>query len=183
MTEHFGMKPSVSLEPLCWEKDLAALYRYMTTEEQYLFSTKVLHLSPQRFEEWLAAKLDSDFHDFYMVRGTDGTTVGYVHNYGFSTVNRHCKLVTYIVPEQRQYGLGAQATVLFMDNLFRRYPLEKLYSTVYAYNEESLQCNRRAGFVYEGTLKDFRYYDGKHWPLAYFSITREQFYHRFGRFL
>ena len=178
------MKSTVYLDTICWNTDIEPLVEMMTSEEQYLFSTKINPLSLQMFEEWISLKLSKDFHDFYVIRRiSDKRLIGYIHNYGFSLINRHCKLVTYISPDMRSSGAGAQATITFMDLLFSRYPIEKMYSTVYRYNEESIKCNIGAGFILEGAEKDFRYYNGKHHDLVWFSITRKQFYDKFGGLL
>ena len=156
--------------------DIDFLYQAMTADDQYLYSTKLKFGSIQAFEQWLVCRLRGDFHDFYIV--TDAKTkqkVGYVHNYDFSLRDGHCKLVVYICPAFRKTGVGAVAAVHFVARLFERYPLRKLYSTIYDYNRESLKSNLAAGFAEEGVLRDYRYYDGTAHSIHYLSLSRDAF--------
>ena len=68
-----------------------------------------------------------------------------------------------------------------MKQLFLRYPLRKLYSTVYEYNSESLQSNLAAGFEVEGMLKDYRYFNGRYYGLYYLSISKDKFEKTIGK--
>ena len=166
----------VVLDKLDIENDAEILYRIMTSEEQCLFSTKLNLCTKDAFLKWFLNRLGRDFHDFLMVRLTsNGETAGYVHNYDFSLTHQTCKLVVYILPAFQNTGLGGMAAVLFLKTLFEKYPLRKVYSTVYSYNQKSLENNRRAGFLEEGVLLDYRYYDGTFHNLHYFSVTREYF--------
>lgn len=156
--------------------DIDFLYSTMTADDQYLFSTKIRFWTVQAFEQWLICRLRGDFHDFFIVKHRrTNIKIGYVYNYDFSLQHGHCKLVVYIKPEFRKTGMGAFAAVGFVSYLFQTYPLRKLYSTIYEYNYESLKSNRAAGFVEEGVLKEYRYYDGKIHDIHYLSLSRQTY--------
>ncbi|MCM1060669.1 MAG: GNAT family N-acetyltransferase [Eubacterium sp.] len=156
--------------------DIPFLYMAMSAEDQYLYSTKLSFSSMQEFEHWLCCRLKNDFHDFLIIKDAFSLKhLGYVHNYDFSLVDGHCKLVVYIIPECRETGIGSMAAITFMDKLFAEYPLRKLYSTIYDYNKESLKSNLAAGFTEEGILRDYRYYDGGYHNIHYLSISRDDF--------
>lgn len=162
--------------------DAAFLYKAMTAEDQYLFSTRVRFPSQEAFVCWLQDRLQGEFHDCYIVRGCPGgEPLGYVHNYDFSLIHGTCQLALYIVPEHRGTGIGAAAALQFMDRLFKAYPLRRLYSTIYDYNKESLRSNLDAGFEEEGALRDYRYYNGRYYDLHYLSMTRERYESTLGR--
>ena len=164
------------LERVNIPQDTHFLYKIMTAEDQYLYSTKLRFQSQQGFERWLCCRLKSDFHDFYIVRDPHTLiALGYVHNYDFSLIDGTCKLVVYIVPQYSKIGIGGIAAITFMQRLFSMYPLRKLYSTVYEYNEESLRSNIAAGFQEEGILRDYRYQNGKYHSMHYLSMTKPQF--------
>ena len=164
--------------------DTEFLYNSMTSDDQYLYSTKLHFFSIQKFEHWLTSRLKNDFHDFFIVReSATRTIIGYVHNYDFSLVDGHCKLVVYIRPEYRKTGIGAFAAIMFIKKLFAMYPLRKLYSTIYDYNHESFKSNLAAGFVEEGVLKDFRYYNGITHCIHYLSLSRQQFENNIGKWV
>lgn len=162
------------LAPVSLPQDTEILFRMMGGPDQYLFSTKLNFISLGDFENWLKGRLGTDFHDFFTVK-IQGNIIGYVHNYDFSLINGNCKLSVYISPEYRGTGAGGFAALLFLEKLFSSYPLRKVYSTVYGYNEESLKSNLAAGFIEEGSLGGYRYYNGKYYSLHYLSLTREDY--------
>lgn len=167
---------SYILDTISIPEDLEFLYNVMNAEDQYLHSTKLQFWSVQMFEQWIVRRLQTDFHDFYIVKDPN-TKIrkGYVYNYDFSLKNGNCKLAVYICPEYRATGIGAFAAIGFIKKLFDMYPIQKLYSTIYDYNGESLRSNLAAGFVEEGILKDYRYYNGKMHDIHYLSLSRQQF--------
>ena len=165
-------------------QDIQFLYAVMSAEDQYLYSTKLRFFSIQNFEHWLSGRLKNEFHDFFIIRDScSKKPLGYVHNYDFSLVDGHCKLVVYIIPEYRETGLGGIAAITFMKKLFAMYPLRKLYSTIYDYNRESLNSNLAAGFHEEANLSDYRYYDGEYHSIHYLSISRQQFEKTIGKWV
>lgn len=162
--------------------DIPFLYKTMLSEDQYLYSTKLRFYSIQTFQHWLECRLGRDFHDFYIIRDSSGLSqIGYVHNYDFSLIDGHCKLVVYIISKYRETGFGGIAAIEFMKTLFFLYPLRKLFSTIYEYNKESLKSNLAAGFELEGIIKDYRYFDGKYHNIYYLSIEKEKFEKTIGK--
>lgn len=170
------------LDPVVLPRDTHFLYEMMSSEDQYLYSTKLRFHSEPKFEQWLFQRLTHDFHDFYIIRDVHSSSVfGYVHNYDFSPMDGHCKLAVCIAPAYRTTGIGSIAAILFMQRLFDMYPLRKLYSTIYDYNTESLRGNLAAGFTLEGTIREYRYFDGRFHDMHYLSISREQFENTIGK--
>lgn len=170
------------LDSVILPRDTHFLYEIISSEDQYLYSTKLRFYSEQNFEQWLYQRLNHDFHDFYIIRDTHSSSIfGYVHNYDFSLTDGHCKLVVCIAPKFRATGIGSVAAILFMQQLFDMYPLRKLYSTIYDYNRESLRSNLAAGFTLEGTIQEYRYFNGKFHDMHYLSISREQFKKTLGK--
>ena len=164
--------------------DIPFLFAAMTAEDQYLYSTKLSFFSIQDFERWFCCRIKNEFHDFLIVKDAHSLkALGYVHNYDFSLIHGHCKMVVYIIPERRETGIGGIAAITFMKELFSAYPIRKIYSTVYDYNKESLRSNFNAGFIEEGTLKDYRYYDGNYHSIHYLSMSREQFERTISKFV
>ena len=162
-------------------QDISDLYKMMMNEDQYLFSVKISANSEQQFGEWLCERLKYDFHDFFIISSKDNKQViGYAHNYDFSLQDGHCKVVVYLSPEYRDSGIGGLSAIKFMNLMFQKYPLNKLYTAVYAYNKRSLVNNIKAGFTEEGVLKQYRYYNGEYHGLHILSIDRKTFYQKFG---
>lgn len=158
------------------EKDIDYLYNCFIAGDQFLYSTKLMFKTMQEFKCWLNGRLHEEFHDFYIVRdGISGASLGYVYNYDFTLTAGHCKLVVYITENFRKVGIGGIVTIKYMKMLFEKYPLRKIYSTIYDYNKESLKSNLSAGFEEEGCLNGYRYYDEVYHKLHYLSMSREKF--------
>lgn len=161
----------------CLHFDVPRLYKMMMGEDQHLFSTKITINSEECFANWLLEHMKSDFHDFFVIADVNkNASVGYVHNYDFSLKNGNCKIVVYIDAAYRNIGLGGHCAIKFMDYLFSEYPIKKIYVTIYAYNRESLYSNLKAGFMEEGVLEKYRYYNGKFHDLHILSMNRKRFY-------
>lgn len=170
----------IMLYPMDINKDIHNIYKYMISDEQYMFSSNIVINSKKEFSEWLSSRLNDEFHDFYTIY-LKGDCIGFVYDYEFSLKNGHCKIVSFIDERYRNVGYGGIASVMFIKKLFQRYPLRKVYSTVYEYNEQSFLNNCKAGFVEEGFLRKFRYYNGNYYGLHIFSIERGQFFETIGR--
>lgn len=156
--------------------DMDFLYSAFNAEDQFLYSTNLHFNTKQEFEIWIQERLSREFHDFFLIRDAiRDNLIGYVHNYDFSLIDGHCKLSIYIDGEYRKTGIGGFVMVKFLNYLFTKYPLRKVYSTIYDYNYESLTSNLAAGFVEEGVINEYRYHDGKNYAIHYLSMSYNQF--------
>lgn len=165
-------------------RDLSFLFHIMTDYREYsLFMRQVNINSFERFEVWFQAELDHFYKRFLMIQNDAGENIGFVCAYDYKELDRHAQYSTYVLPEYRNLGVGIEATILFADELFSQLDLRRLYSYVYGYNQQSLLCNRQAGFTEEGRLAQNKYYDGSFWDLHIFSVTNEAFYAKFGDML
>lgn len=158
------------------KKDIDSLYLIFAREDQFLYSTNLRFNTKQSFEKWINDRVGTDFHDFFLVKDkSKNNLIGYVHDYDFSLIDGHCKLTLYIDEEYRKTGIGGFVAINFIKYLFSRYPLRKVYSTIYDYNSESLNSNFAAGFVEEGVIGDYRYHGGEYYAIHYLSMSREKF--------
>ncbi len=156
--------------------DVDFLYDCFSSDDQFLYSTKLNFSSKRNFEVWLNDRLHKEFHDFFVIKDKRSMLpIGYIHNYDFSLTDGHCKLVVYISKKYRNTGIGGFVTVRYMKYLFDEYPLRKLYSTIYDYNTESLKSNIAAGFEEEGCIDGYRYHDGIYHKIHYLSMNRKKF--------
>ena len=124
--------------------------------------------------------MKSSYHDFYMICTDDvSNAVGFIYSFDYSNEDLHCKICAYICPKYRKCALGGFAIMQFLDMMFMSYPLRKVYSTVFSYNNHSRLSALNAGFKEESVLKEFKYYNGVFSDMCILSITRESFYSRF----
>jgi RimJ/RimL family protein N-acetyltransferase len=176
--------PRIDVEPL-----FAA---YSNPTEQALFSPRIAISSLADFDAWLGDRMTNFYHDFSVIEQVaetqDGdadagrTFAGCVYSYNYSDVDQRCNVFLYLAPRWRSTGAGGRIAATFIDELFTYYPLRKVYLYVYDYNRESLTSDLQAGFVEEGLLRDWRYFDGRWWDCHVLAMTREAFGRHLARF-
>lgn len=168
---------NIKCRKIASENDILELYKMMSSSEQYLFSIHLSFNTYVEFYDWLISHINSDFHDFYVVTNAseDEKLIGFAYNYDFTLESGHCKICVFVSELFRNLGLGSTAGIKFIDILFKKYPLQKIYSTIYSYNYDSLESNLKAGFSKEGNVKKYRYFNGNYYDLYYLSINREKF--------
>lgn len=166
---------NVRLFEMNYEKDASTIYEMITEGDIYLFSDPVPDQDYEAFVLWLVQKCKTIFHDFYMI-DINGQPAGFIHCFDLQKNEGHCKLTIYVKRAMRFLGVGPVATLLYLDILFKKYALKKVYSTVFSYNSESIKGNLQFGFTREEILYKHHCYEGHYCDLHVFSISKEQFY-------
>lgn len=176
------MLKSFQLRRIDFEKDIKDIYRvYSSYNEQFnLFSIMRLN-SPDKFPNWLNHRLEHFYNDFMVIEDKNLGFSGFFISYDFSPNDGNIKILQYVEPHFRNTGAAALSGMECLDILFRYYNIRKVYSEVYDYNKISLDYQKSFGFKEEGRFFGYRYYDGKYWDSVFLSITREDFYDRYGK--
>ena len=165
-------------------RDLSYLYNIMCiTDQQSLISRQINIASFESFEHRFIEDLKYFYHVFFVVQNEKEENIGFVYSYDHRTTDGNCSIVVYIDKDYQTTGAGIESSMRFMDYLFKVYPINKIYTHIYQYNEQSLLCNRQAGFSEEGCLKNYRYHNGKYWDLYILSMERERFYCTYEKYL
>lgn len=76
----------------------------------------------------------------------------------------------WLLPRYWGSGIVAEALVAMVDYLFREWGLHRIEAVVEAGNSNSSRVLERAGFVYEGTLRDCEIKGGQYISLLMFSL-------------
>ncbi len=139
-----------------------------------LCSTRRNRVSLQEFEAELRMDLSRDRHCQFMVVKR-GKRIGTVFSYGLNRTDGHAFVTIYFPRKWRRKGYGAEAMVALLEYLFRECQLYKVYAEVYAYNSESLDALRTAGFIEEGRFHGHRLHSGERFDLVRFALFRTQF--------
>ncbi len=174
------------LKPYNFREDTEDLYGLISNyDEQIMFHSLVCLNSCMEFEQWMIDNFRRVYLDFRVIKDIKNynTTIGYAYAYDYRRNDLNCKLCLFLKKEYRDSGLGAFATIKYMDLLFRCYPIRKIYFDIYDYNKQSLKSNLQAGFIEEGCLKEYRYHNGSFYDLHILSMDRETFYNKFGSML
>ncbi len=174
-----------TLRKFNFRNDIQELFDIMMDPDyQMLFHRKFTINTLPEFDAWLQGNFKGNFHEFNVVSDQNGIgMLGFVYSYDYSPVDCNCKFVLTLKKEFLETGLGVWVGIRFLDMLFKDYPMKKVFSLVYDYNQESLNSQLQAGFKKEGCFFECRYYDGKFYDLHILSMDRKTFYDRYGKIL
>ena len=166
------------------QQDLEPLFQYMNSDEtQKWFSHKFQLNSLDQFRGWLRERIQYSYHDFFILENDQEIPIGFTYAYDYFSYDLHCKFTLCLFPLYEGYGYGPLAAIQMLDHLFSVYPLRQIFISVFDYNQNSLACNRKAGFVEVGKLPDYRFWKGRFYSLHYLVMQREAFYTRYTKYL
>jgi RimJ/RimL family protein N-acetyltransferase len=82
----------------------------------------------------------------------------HVGNLAITDYNSHYKRIEYgiMVAEKkaRMLGVGGEASIIFLEYLFKKMKVQRAYGGIIADNTRSLKLDERLGFKKEGTLRE-----------------------------
>jgi RimJ/RimL family protein N-acetyltransferase len=163
---------------------LRRLYEMENDPESFhLWSGRRTILSEVEYEESLAERFRDSIHVFLMITGKSKEPIGFTYSYDVSLLDGFAFVASFLSPSARRRGIGATASILFLDYLFSYFDFHKIYCEAYQYNEPSLELLKSAGFELEGEFREHRFLNGGRHALFRYAIYRERFYHRFAGFL
>lgn len=171
----------VTLRKLHIERDIDFIFKVFSDyDEQKLIASRIAVKSFEDFREWFVFQHKHYYHEFRIIE-ENGEVIGFCYSYDYADGN--IKTVLHIIAKRQNSGVGAMAELLFLDELFKVYPIRKIYNHIYAYNKQSLNSHISAGFEQEGKLKEYRYFNGEYHDVFIMAITREAFYKQCERIL
>lgn len=76
--------------------------------------------------------------------------------------------------ELRGRGIGKEALSLLLDFGFNELNFHKLQLDVISYNESAIRLYEGAGFVHEGTYREFIYRDGERYDMYLYGLLKSE---------
>lgn len=168
-----------------YSQDSKRLFEFMMKEKnQRLFSHTFQIQTQPMFEQWLSEKLArGEYHDFFMIENAKSETIGFTFSYEFLICDAHCKYTLCLYDEYQNSGYGALAGIQMMDYLFCKYPLRRIFVSIFEYNQHSLAVHKKGGFTEVATLPEYRFWGGNYYSLHILTISRAEFYATHGKIL
>lgn len=172
----------IYLKPVS-DEDLSYLYsKECDLEEKHLWSENRCIPVAFEYKNEFWDRLKHFYHTFFMIYSKkENMPIGFLFSYRYSTNDRIAYTTIYIEKEYRQTYASAVAGTLFCDYLFTFYDLRKIYAMVYDYNNASKGFLAHGGFVQEGRLKEYRYYNGKYYDMLTLALYRDVFYEKMAK--
>jgi RimJ/RimL family protein N-acetyltransferase len=119
-------------------------------------------LTMAQLENWYATRADFDDRlDLAVIDMASGGFAGEVVLNELDTDNQSCNFRIYLIGAQnRDRGLGTEATRLILAHAFETVGLHRVDLEVYAFNPRARRVYDKVGFVYEGTRRQSLLWDG-----------------------
>ena len=163
----FSHKPPLTgrrvlLRPVTAEDTPGLLEMIADEESNRLTGTHGAAAVAERAEQWYATRGEHDDRlDLAVVDLATGEFAGEVVLNELDGDNRSCNFRIGLRPGFQGRGLGSEATRLIVDYGLDVAGLHRISLDVYAFNPRARRAYEKAGFVYEGTLRDALLWDGE----------------------
>ncbi len=99
--------------------------------------------------------------------------IGTMFSYGLNLYDGYVFITIFLEKQYREKGYAPEAIVSFMDFLFKKFSLYKIYMDVYEYNKLSLHTLIKRGAMIEGVFKGHRIYRDSRHDLYRFSVYQK----------
>jgi ribosomal-protein-alanine N-acetyltransferase len=180
MTSHFYQHPFPTIDfddhYILREQtleDTEAFFRYYTDHEvgQYILATKPTTLLEASKEVQYCRNLFYSKQGIYwtIAKKSDNEMIGAIGLYANNT--HHRAEITYdLAKTYWRKGIMKKAMRIVIDYAFTEMKLLRLEAVTRHDNIASVKLLKALGFVHEGTLKNYRYFDGKAWDIEMFAM-------------
>ena len=126
-------------------------------------------------KDFIAAMLAADENSTFAVAITlDGKVIGSIGAFRQENIHKHtAELGYYIAEEHWGKGIMTEAVKQLCDYVFSHTDMIRIYAEPFAYNIGSQRVLEKAGFQYEGTLRNNAVKNGKILDMKMYSILRD----------
>ena len=126
-------------------------------------------------KDFIAAMLAADENSTFAFAITlDGKVIGSIGAFRQENIHKHtAELGYYIAEEHWGKGIMTEAVKQLCDYVFSHTDMIRIYAEPFAYNIGSQRVLEKAGFQYEGTLRNNAVKNGKILDMKMYSILRD----------
>jgi RimJ/RimL family protein N-acetyltransferase len=156
--------------------DLARFVRWINDPETRRFLAMRFPLSMTEEEEWWENLPNRKNDHIFAIEAEDGTHIGNIGLHSVERENRRA-MIGIMIGEKGYWGqgYGTDAIKAMLGWAFNYLNLNRVYLTVYAYNERAIRSYEKCGFQHEGTMRQARYADGQYHDELMMGLLREEF--------
>jgi RimJ/RimL family protein N-acetyltransferase len=168
----------VTLRPICRE-DYPTLFRWRSSFEtvHYLnFRRRIA--TYEEFVRDLEMMLTGGGMMLLVRKKTSGEPIGYTLAHTVNAWDGWMSGGVHVEERYRLRGPGGEASLLWVDFLFRAFPIRKLMTEVYEFAERILQMAEGMGFEETGFAPDHYWWEDRRWGCHTLTLTRERWNER-----
>lgn len=165
------ISPEIELKPFS-RRHLEATWEWVNRPEMKPLTGTIYPVSWRGHLKWYAALKDDPSRRFFAIVAAGAEHIGNAGVKKFHPENRSAELFIYIGdPAWRGRGIGTRATRLLADMCLKDFSLQKVYVTVFAYNDMALASYAKAGFEREAVWREHLYRGGRYHDVVVMSKT------------
>lgn len=144
--------------------------RYMFTNNMYIYSYGEFY---KKFHKQMIYK----YHEFMLIKNINSNEIiGFIYSYNYSANDGTLYITEYVERQKRGGTYGIEACLVFLEYLFKRFSIRKIYCVAYEYNKISTKIMEEAGFTLEGKLIENKYLNNQYYDEYIYSLKRQEFY-------
>lgn len=169
----------VILRPITMgDTPLIVKWRSLPSVNMYLYTREPL--TAEQHEYWMEHYvLTGQCAQFIIIDRSDNKPVGSVFIKHIDHQSMKGEYGIFIGEESaRGRGLGSEAAKLILDYGFHILGLNRIYLTVFAFNQTAIKSYQCAGFEIEGTMRDDFCWNGKFEDVVIMAALREEWEQR-----
>ena len=126
-------------------------------------------------DKYIGGYAKDDYYRWAVILKTTNECIGQIAYFLVDSKNHFAEIEYCVGSSFQRKGLATEATKSVIQYGFENMNLHKVQICHKSINLPSRKVIEKCGFVYEGTLRDFFYLDGKYVDRLYYSILKEEF--------
>lgn len=126
-------------------------------------------------EKYIQNYDNSDYYRWAIVDNDSNRCIGQIAFYLVNLNNHFAEIEYCIATDYQNRGLMTEAVKAVIKFGFEEIRLHKIQISTKEINAPSKRVIEKSGFNYEGTLRDYFYYDGKYIDRLYYSMLFSEF--------
>lgn len=145
--------------------------QYMYSEPLYTTMDEVIRL----LDKFISAYENSNTYRWAIIEKKSQKCVGQIAFYLVDTKNHFAEIEYCIGTDFQRKGYMTEAVKAIIKYGFEKIKLHKIQISTKSFNIPSKRVIEKCGFTYEGTLRDYFYFEGEYVDRLYFSMLDSEY--------
>jgi RimJ/RimL family protein N-acetyltransferase len=154
--------------------DIPTCVRWFNDPEVLQYLAMYLPMSEAAEERWFDAQLEDEKSHVFVIETLDGVAIGNLGLFDIDGRNRSAGCGISICEKAYwNQGYGADALRTLLGFAFGEMNLNRIYLSVYDFNERAIRCYEKIGFRQEGRLRQSQFTGGRYVDELVMAVLRE----------
>ena len=126
-------------------------------------------------DKYISNYSNLDYYRWAVIDKIDNRCIGQIAFFLVDTKNHFAEIEYCVATEYQNRGYITEAVKALLDFGFNKIDLHKVQICTKSINKPSQRVIQKCGFIHDGTLRDYFYYDGKYIDRLYFSMLKNEY--------